>query len=196
MVSRLLTLTAYSAVALCSVLTATQARGDLRLTPTESVREQDGIKFKQLEFTDGKQHVTYEAPSGWTYVPQGASRLNLYPRDKVQADASIQVLPLRAPLTFDADCQKALLQQILAMIPKSAERLKVLEEEPCPLRINGQPTYGATLSYSLFGQKFQTNVLITATKDCEIIFTLTSHEADFAELQKAFRGSLFGLQWL
>src|SRR5439155_350438 len=84
--------------------------------------------------------VTYEAPSGWTYVPQGASRLNLYPRDKVQADASIQVLPLRAPLTFDAECQKALLQQILAMIPGSAERVKVLEEEQCPLRINGQPS--------------------------------------------------------
>ena len=183
-----------SAFAICRF--ATSLHAEPNLSPKESVRDQEGVKFKQLEFADGAKTITYEPPRGWSAVAGSAKEISLYPPGKVQADASIRVIPTRAPVTLDEAGRKALQEQIRAMLPPGAEAVALIEEEPSPLQLNRHETLGATYAFTLAGQKLRMNILIAVLDDAELCFTFSSREADFQDGHAAFRGSLFTWQWL
>lgn len=186
-----------SALVLAAVFaTAGGARAEINLSPKETVRDLEGAKFKQLEFTDGTKTVTYEPPRGWTHAAQNGAQLNLYPPGKVQADAAIRVIPLQRPLTLDEAGRKLLQQQMLDSLPRGAEQVTLVEQETSPLLLNRHETVGATYTFVLSGQKLRMNVLIAPLENSELCFTLSCREADFKDLHAAFRASLFTWQWL
>jgi hypothetical protein len=174
---------------------ATAARAEeINLIPVRSVREQDGIKFPQLEFTDGKKKITYEQPRGWI-ISGDSSQIKFTPPD-VSAKAAIEQSPLSAPQIFDEATTKMLQQEVLASVPSGSQKTTMLSEEKNPLMMGGHETYEVTVSYQFFGHELITSTLFMNTKDTQLRFRLTAEKADFENVHKAFRGSLFSWQWL
>ena len=78
-------------LALAGSLLIAPARAELDLTPKLSEYELDGVKFKQLAFSDGSKNVTYAPPRGWDYSGS-ATQLTLRPPAKSQAEATFLIV--------------------------------------------------------------------------------------------------------
>ena len=178
---------------LLSCLLVCAARADIDLTPRPSVYLAEGIRMPNLLFSDGKNQIAYTPPADWK-CEGDASRLLLLPKNKIQAEASIEKAP--APITpaFDEDGMKKLTQQVVASLPKGSQRIVVVSEEKDPLRINGKETFEVTVSSVFFGQAVTTSVVFCTRGTEQLEFKLFCHTADFAELSKAFRRSLYSFQ--
>lgn len=179
---------------LASVLGAISVQAGIDFTPTTSERELEGMKFKQLNFKDNGRRVTYEQPRGWNYSGGGAS-IKFTPPELPQAQAEIDQTPLQAPQNLDEETMKALKAQVLASVPKESQNVVLVAEEKNPFRINQKETYSVTVSYAAFGQEFQRSVLFLNLEDAQLRFRVTARKSDFEKVQKAFRGSLFSMQW-
>jgi hypothetical protein len=177
------------------LLSAGSALAQLDLNPTLATRELEGVRFTQLVFQHGKDRVTYEPPSGWSYRGS-TTALALTPPQKSQAEALIKAMPLsRPPAPLTPERMVELKQRAIGLIPNGAENLEVMSEEQSPTRIDGRETFEVVLGYVLHGQRFQSSVLFLTLDDSEMVFRLWCHSADFTELAKLFRGSLCGFQW-
>src|SRR5438105_3806532 len=113
----------------------TLARADINFTPKTSTRELNGIHFPQLEFRDGDKTVTCECPLGWACSGGSASQITFYPPNATQADGSIAETPAIKP--FDLSSPEGLKQLraiALSAVPKNAEKVEVIGEEPNPLK--------------------------------------------------------------
>jgi len=162
----------------------------------ETVRVLEGIAFKQVEFSAGSRRVTYEQPSGWRYFPGDAGGLKFYPPGRTSASVTVDVTPVDAPWVFDEAGEKRVHSSVLATIPGAAEEITLLDEERSPLRLGGCPTFGVTYRYAWFGRHVRVHVLLASAEDCAIRITLVCHDADFEELHKELRTSLYGWQLL
>jgi hypothetical protein len=177
------------------LLSAGSALAQLDLNPTLATRELEGVRFAQLVFKHGKDRVTYEQPSGWSY--RGSTTiLALTPPQKTQAEATIQAMPLsRPPAPLTAERMAELRQRAISIVPKGAENIEVVKEEQSPIKIDDRETFEVVLGYVLYGQRFQSSVLFLTLDDAEMVFRLRCSSSDFTELATLFRGSLASLQW-
>src|SRR3954466_1857849 len=100
-----------ASVSLCSI-----SKAGIDFKGGTDERTLEGIKFKQLVFSDNGRKVTYEQPRGWTYVVESA-RVRLMPPGVSQAQGEIDQMPLTAPIAFDDATTTKLQQQALAGLP-------------------------------------------------------------------------------
>jgi hypothetical protein len=184
---RYLTLIAAGAFSLASV------HAQLVLNPTIDEYELDGVRLKQLAFSDGGRKVTYQSPWGWEYSGS-ASQLILHPPKKTQASATITKIPLSVPGSFDEASVKKLVAGATAQIPSGSTNVTVVSQETNPLRINRKETFLVILSYDFFGENYNRSIFFVNREKEQIQAQLTCRKADFAELQKAFLGSQYTWQ--
>jgi hypothetical protein len=160
-------------------------------TPIPGERNQEGIVFKQLIFRENDRKITYEQPGGWNFTGDSKA-LRLTPANVAQSQADIEQSPLRAPQPMD---EAALREQALKSLPQGSQQITVAAEEQNPLRINRHDTYGVTITYVLRGEEYTTNILFANLEDTQLRFRFVARKRDFEPLFRAFRGSLFTLQW-
>jgi hypothetical protein len=176
---------------LLAVLTSSTSNAAIDFTAEAGERNLEGITFKQLIFRDKERRITYEQPKGWSY--SGDSKgLRLTPPNVAQAHAEIDQAPLPAPQPID---EAALRDQAMRTIPPGSQRATVVEEERNPLRINRHDTYGVTINYVLHEQEYTANVLFANLEETQLRFRIVARKQEFEKLWRAFRGSLFSLQW-
>lgn len=169
------------------------ARAELQLTPRIDEFELDGAKLKQLAFSDGDKKVTYQSPRGWDYSGS-ATQLTLRPPKKPQASATITRIPLSEPGAFDDQSLKKLVGEAMALAPKGSTNVTVVSQEKNPLRINSKETFLVVLSYDFYGESYTRSILFLNREKEQIRFQLTSRQADFNELQRAFLSSQYSWQ--
>jgi hypothetical protein len=173
---------------------AGRAAGAIDFTPTTSERKLDGITFPELVFHQDGHAITYEKPRDWNLTSDGAT-MRLTPPHAAQAQVSVEQSPLAAPQVFDEATTKQLEQTVLASVPPGAEKIELISAENDPLRIHGQPTCAVTVGYSFFGQDFEACTLFANLGDTQVRFHVVARKADFEQVQRQFRGSLFSLSW-
>ena len=166
------------------------ARAELQLTPSVVQYELDGVKLKQLAFSDDANQVTYQAPRGWEYSGS-ATQLTLRPPNKPQAEATITRIPLPQPGSFDDESLKKLVTEAVASVPKGSENVTVVSQEKNPLLMNRKETFLITLAYDFYGANYSRSILFLNRGKEQIQFQLTCRQADFKELQKAFLDSQY-----
>jgi hypothetical protein len=176
--------------AIIAVLLIVSARAELQLTPSVVQYELDGVKLKQLAFSDGAKQVTYQAPRGWEYSGS-AAQLTLRPPNKPQAEATITKIPLPQPGSFDDESLKKLVTEAVASVPKGSENVTVVSQEKNPLLMNRKETFLITLAYDFYGASYSRSILFLNRGNEQIRFQLVCRQADFKELQKAFLGSQY-----
>jgi len=169
------------------------ARAGFDLTPKLSEYELDGAKFKQLAFSDGSEIVTYAPPRGWDYSGSPA-QLILHPPSKSQAEAKITKVALLQPATFDEETIKKLVQEVMASVPNGSTEIQLVSQEKNPLIIERKETFLVVLSYNFYSGAYSRSILFLNRGNEQIRFQLTSRQADFKELQKAFLGSQYSWQ--
>lgn len=169
------------------------ASAELQLTPRVAEYELDGTKFKQLAFSDDGKTITYQSPRGWEYSGN-ATQLTLRPPNKPQAEATITRIPLSQPGSFDEASLKKLVNEAVAVVPKSSSNISVISEEKNPLMIQRKETFLIKLGYTFFGQKMSRSILFLNRGNEQLRFQLTCREADFSELHRAFLASHYSWQ--
>ncbi len=172
---------------------AAPVRADLDLTPRPTFYVAEGMKMPNLTFSDGKNEVAYTPPGDWKYEGD-SSKLLLIPKNKVQAEASIEKAPPPVIAAFDDDGVKQLTKRVLAALPQGSQKVTILSQEKSPLKINGKDTFGVTVSAVFFGQSVTTSVIFCNRGKEQMEFRLFCHSTDFAELNRLFRASLYTLQ--
>jgi len=178
-------------VLLLVALAMSAADAAIDFTPVTGERHQEGVIFKQLIFREKDRKITYEQPEGWTYSGNSGG-LRLTPPNVAQAQADIEQSALRAPQPID---EAALRDLAMKTIPAGSVQAIIVGEEQNPLRINNQDTFGVTINYLLHGQEYTANVLFANLNDTQLRFRFVARKQDFEKLFRAFRGSLFLLQW-
>jgi hypothetical protein len=175
-------------LALAGSLLIAPAGAELDLTPQLSEYELDGVKFKQLAFSDGSKIVTYAPPRGWDYSGS-ATQLTLRPPGKSQAEAKITKVALSQPASFDVETVNKLVQKAIASVPPGSTNIQLVSQEKNPLMIERKETFLVTLSYSSYGNAYNRSILLLNRGTEQIQFQLDCRQADFRELQSAFLDS-------
>ena len=176
-----------------SALFLTPAKAELQLTPRISEYELDGVKFKQLSFSNetGKE-ITYAPPGGWDYSGS-ATKLTLRP-GKPQAEATISKISVPQEAVFDEPGMKKLADEVVLSVPRGSTNVTIVSQEKNPLLINRRETFLVTISYSFFGANYKRSVLFLNREKEQLRFDIVSLEKDFADLQKDFLGSQYTWQ--
>jgi hypothetical protein len=151
------------------------SRADLQLAPRIVDYQMEQMTFKQLAFSDGSpKDITYSPPDGWDYSGS-AAQLTLHPPNKSQAEAIVFKVPLSGPAGFDEATVKKLVDEAIASVPAGG-------------------THVVILSYQFYNEPRNRSILFLNRGKEQIRFQLTSRQADFQELQKAFLGSQYSWQ--
>jgi hypothetical protein len=175
------------------VLSACTARGELHFTFQLQEVELDGVKLRQLVFSDGGKRVSYGPPRGWQYFGD-EDRLRLLPPTGQAGEAIVTKIKLPQPQSFDDATMKRLTEQVVASAPAGAGRVTVLSQEKNPLLIERKETFLVVINFGLYGTP-QTRSVMFLNRDAEQIrFQLTCPQAKFTQLQKQFFGSHFSWQ--
>lgn len=177
-----------------SATLVSSALGGIDFTPTPGERSQEGIVFKQLIFHQDGHAITYEQPRGWT-VTGDTSGMRLTPPNVSQAQVTVQQSPLSVPQVFDEPTTTQLKQSVLTSAPNGSINVALVAEEQSPVKIHQQPTYAVTISYGYFGQDYESCVLFANLGDTQVRFRTVARKADFEQVHRQFRGSLFSLSW-
>ncbi|MEP6809132.1 MAG: hypothetical protein ABI992_02735 [Chthoniobacterales bacterium] len=188
MVTRPLIITAFS------VLLALAARADLAFTPKESEYDMEGMKLKQLAFSDGNgKTITYQQPPGWKYSGN-ANSLILQPPNTVDAEGTITRVTLPQPGTFDEETMKKLTEEALASVPKPSSNVTLVSQANSPVRIGGKETFLVIVSYTFNKENYERSTMFLNRGNDQVRFQFVSRAAEFNELQRAFLGSQFTWQ--
>jgi hypothetical protein len=176
------------------LILSTSARGELLFTPKLSEYQLDGVKSKQLVFSDGKgKDITYAPPNGWEYSGSPI-KLTLRPPNKPQAEGIISKVTLAQPVSFDEETMKRLTEEALAAVPKGSTNITLVSQEKNPLFIERKETFLLTISYTFYGENYQRSIMFLNRGNEQLRFQFVSRAADFKELQRAFLGSQFSWQ--
>ena len=175
-------------LALAGSLLIAPARAELDLTPKLAEYELDGVKFKQLAFSDGSKIVTYAPPRGWDYSGN-ATQLTLRPPGKSLAEAKITKVALSQPASFDEETVKKLVQKTIASVPPGSTDIQLVSQKKNPLMIERKETLLVTLSYNFYGNAYNRSILFLNRGTEQIQFQLGCPQADFRQLQTAFLDS-------
>jgi hypothetical protein len=173
---------------------AARAQAQLSLTPTISERTQEGVVFKQLQFSDSGKKVTYEQPRGWTYSVQNKQKISFFPPDQKQTRAEIEAGYPLSPTQLDEEGVKQLKSTFISLIPKDSEQIEVSEKKN-PLLINGRESYEFTATFVNYGQRYRMSVLFANLEHEQLRCKVIATPADFEQAHRRFIESLYGLQW-
>lgn len=171
------------------------AGAEINLTPTRSVRELDGCKFPQLEFRDGEQTITYEAPRGWEAVARDRYTLALSPPSIAMVSAKIKFIPTPGQLVLDEAQLKRLRETASQLLPEESRLMQDPIITPKPLLLNDHATCEIELQFVLHNQRLRMSVLFVDLGESQLRFSLISRAGDYEELHKAFRESWYSWQW-
>jgi hypothetical protein len=166
------------------------ADADLSLQPRQSEYALEGIKLKQLAFSDGgSKEVTYQQPPGWDY--SGSSdRLTLHPAGKSQAEATISRVTLPDSGKLGEGDPGKLVAEAIASAPKDSTQVKIISQGQNSLKISGKQSFQVVMAYTLQGQTFNRSILFLNRDHEQLRFQLTARERDFKDLERSFEGSL------
>ncbi len=178
-----------SRVALLLALAVVTARAGIDFTPRAHFTELDGMRITETSFRSGDTLVLYTAPGGWTFQGSGPL-LRLMPKASL-SDASIESRPLGDHPSLDDAAVIALKKDLLATLPKEAEKIEWEPVEVNPLYLNKHETRRVEVSYSAFAQRFRITVIVCNFAEEQIRFRLGCRESDFEKLYDAFRRSLY-----
>ena len=132
-------------------------------------------------------------PRGWGYSGS-TTQLILSPSGKSEAQAKITKVALSQPASFDEETVKKLVQEVIASVPEGSTDVQLVSQEKNPLIIERKETFLVVLSYNFYGGAYSRSILFLNRGNEQIRFQLTSTQADFKELQKAFLGSQYSWQ--
>lgn len=178
------------------LLAVGSASAQIDLTPKDTFYEVEGIRVPNVTFRNGAKDITYSPPAGWV-LSGGGQKLSLTPKDKVQAGATIQVIPSREPAPAATEENIKIYTEIATkMLPSGASKAEVVEAIICPMQLSQRPLVELTLGYVFFGQPFRMNVLFLPREKEEVRFQFSARAADYAALLRVFRASLFSIQGL
>ena len=164
------------------------SKAELQLTPRVDEYLLDGVKLKQLAFSDGGQKVTYQSPHGWDY--SGTPRqLTLHPPNRPEAEATIATVFRPDQSQFDDETLKKVVAEVVALIPKDSSDVVVESQEKAPVRIGKRDTFLVVSRYSARGNNYSRSILFISRGAEQIRCQLTCRSSDFKELQKAFLAS-------
>jgi hypothetical protein len=169
------------------------AHADLDLTPRVQEYELEGVKMRQLVFTDGEKLITYSPPRNWEYSG-GGNRFLLHPQTQTAAEAEITVTKTPHPASFDQAGLKRLTDEVLSSIPQDATNVELVSQQLNPLLIDRKETFLVVIRYDYYSQQYQRSVMFLNRKNEQIRFQLTSYRNSFQQLQKSFEGSHYSWQ--
>ena len=183
-------------IILIGIVAATTANAvAMDFTPRESYRELEGAHFSELLFTDGTSEVSYEPPAGWSYRGE-KNMFSLWAPEKDQVDAEMAVSDSGgAPVPLDAAGMNVVRARAAAVLPRGSQQVRMVSEGKGAVMIDGQETYEAIFAYGLSGQTFETSVTLVFMGDRLMTIQVSAHPNDFAGVYRAFRRSVFSLQW-
>ncbi len=161
----------------------------LDLTPLPHKRQLEGGSEDDIAFHYGTSLVTYSPPFGWAAT--GDERHAVFRPDANQAEAQIEVRRLPDTTAFDPVSVKALKTELEQSLPREVQKVEWADDEASPVLMNRHPTYRITVSYSAFGQRYKTTLVVCNFQREQVRFKLTTREADFDSLYEPFRRSLF-----
>jgi hypothetical protein len=153
----------------------------------------DGVKLRQLVFSDGGKTVSYGPPRGWQFFGE-EDRLRLLPPAGQPGEAVVNRTKLVQPQTFDQATMKRLTDSVTAGLPGGATHVTVVSQEKNPILIEGKETYLVVINFELYGTPQARSVMFLNRESEQIQFQLTCPKSKFAELQKQFFGSQFTWQ--
>jgi hypothetical protein len=181
-------------LALLGVLAASVVRADLQFDAKVADYELEGMKLKELVFSDGSgKKITYSPPNGWSWSGN-LTKLTLWPNHVPQAAGTISRQALSQPGTFDAESVKRLTESALAAVPNGSTEVTIVSQEKNPLIIERKETFLITLSYTFGGEKFGSSTLFLNRGTEQVRFQFVSRQSDFNSLQRAFQGSQYSWQ--
>ena len=176
-------------------LTTVAGRGGIDLTPSVNEYVAQGIKVQQLIFKEDKRRIEYEPPSGWKF-DGGPNQLHLLPPQKNFAEAVVAVAQLNKPQSLDENTIKLLEQQFVANLPAGSQFVKIEEEVPNSVLLDGNAGFEVTVSYQSMGEKFLRSALFVNLRDIQLIFRLSARKDDFQALHREFKASIFSWHWI
>ncbi len=175
------------------LLSLSCAQAELRFTFRLQETELDGVKLRQLVFSDGNKAVTYAPPRGWQYFAD-EDRLRLSPPAGQPGEAVITKLKLPQPQAFDDSTMKRLTEEVIASAPSGARRVTIVSQQKNPVLIEGKPTFLVIINFELYGTSQSRSVMFLNREGEQLRFQLTCPQTKFADLQKQFFGSQFSWQ--
>ena len=179
---------------LLGVLAASVVRADLQFDAKVADYELEGMKLKQLVFSDSSgKKITYSPPAGWSWSGN-STKLTLWPNHVPQASGTISRQALSQPGAFDAESVKKLTESALAAVPNGSTEVTIVSQEKNPLIIERKETFLVTLSYVFGGEKFGSSTLFLNRGTEQVRFQFVSRQSDFNNLQRAFQGSQYSWQ--
>ena len=176
-------------------LTTVTGRGGIDLTPSVNEYVAQGIKVQQLTFKEDKGQIEYEPPSGWKF-DGGPNQLHLVPPQKNFAEAVVAVAQLNKPQSLDENTIKLLEQQFVANLPAGSQFVKIEQEVPNSVLLDGNASFEVTVSYQSTGEKFLRSALFVNLRDTQLVFRLTARKDDFQALHREFKASIFSWHWI
>ncbi|MGV3532740.1 MAG: hypothetical protein ACO1QR_10255 [Chthoniobacteraceae bacterium] len=165
----------------------------LDLNPRPHTFEIEGHKIEDVAFKYGSQLVTYSPPAGWR-MSGSETQLQLIP-PIAQAEAMIDC-EAKSDEAFTPEVIEAFKKEILAKLPKGATTVEWSATRENPLQICGQPTVELEVSYSAFGKRFKSSMLVCNFTDEQLRFRVVAPESDFGRVHEPFRQSLYTLAGL
>lgn len=181
-------------VAILALSFAISAHADIQFAPRESEYTVEGMKFKQLAFSDGSgKEITYQQPPGWIYSGTGA-KLTLHPSNSAQAEGTITKAALSQSVAFDESNTKELVKRALSAVPADSSNVTLVSQEMNPVKIGGKETFLVIVSYIFYGAQCERSMMFMNRGNEQIIFQFVSRASDFKDLQRAFLASQFTWQ--
>lgn len=154
-----------------------------------SVHCDDGHTAPFVTTKIGAQEIKYVPPGKWAL-----SGGRFIPPGKLEADAYIDALTIKAPTPWTPDRTKALHDAVLSqVVPHGATEVTVDSEGAMPVEIDGQTAYEICLSYHFYGQVYSDSVAFVEHGTLQLQFHFGSRKGDFADLHSAFLGSLVSI---
>ena len=175
------------------LLATTCARAELHFTFQTQESDLDGVRLRQLVFSDGNRQVKYAPPRGWQYFGDDNS-LRLLPPPGKAGEATVTRTKLQQPQKFDDVTMKRLAEEVIASAPPGAKRVSLVSEEKNHLLIEGKETFLVVVKFELYGTSQMRSVMFLNRETDQLRFQLTCPETSFAQLQKQFLASQFTWQ--
>src|SRR3954471_13000692 len=163
-------------------------------SPTPSEYKAEGITFRQLSLKDGDRTVMFEPPREWT-ERGSATELQLTPRNREDALASVHATPLGRPESFDDASLQKIEQDFVASLPPQSQHVEVVSRAQSPVLVDGNPTFEVIASYEVLGRTFQRSLLVARLGDSQLSFRLVARKLDFDALHHAWCSSILSWHW-
>jgi hypothetical protein len=169
------------------------AGAELHFTFQSGEFDLEGVKLRQLVFTDGAKQITYSPPRGWQYFGD-EDRLRLIPPPGQLGEAIVTRTKLSQPQLFDDATMKHLVEETMASVPNGAKRVTLVSQEKNPLQIERKDTFLVVINFEQYGTPQARSVMFLNRDTDQVRFQLTCPQANFAKLQKQFFTSHFSWQ--